>query len=64
MADIRDFVIINMMLETSTTENLGVTNSLELVVPGVWSVGGMMTSGRKTFHMLSRIPYELPLFNV
>jgi hypothetical protein len=37
--DIHDLVIINMMMETSKTESLGATNSIELVIPEVWSFG-------------------------
>jgi len=45
-----------MIVETSTTESLGATNSIEIVIPGMWSIGGMMTDRRKTLPVLSEIP--------
>jgi hypothetical protein len=53
-----------MMMETSKTESLGATKSIELVVPEVWSIGWMMIDRKKTFPVLSEIPYELPLLNL
>jgi hypothetical protein len=41
-----------MMIEMSKTESLGATNSFELVIPGVWNNGRMMTGRRKTFPVL------------
>jgi hypothetical protein len=45
-----------MIMETSKTESLGATNLIELVIPAVWSIGGMMTGRRKTLPVLSEIP--------
>jgi hypothetical protein len=49
-----------MTMETSKTESLGATNSIELVIPGVWSIDGMMTGRRKTLPVLSEIHRDCP----
>jgi len=41
-----------MIMETSKTESLGATNSIELVIPGGWSIGGMMTGRKETLPVL------------
>jgi hypothetical protein len=45
-----------MVMETIKTESLGATNLIELVILGVWSIGGMMTGRRETLPVLSEIP--------
>jgi len=39
LAVVHDFVIINTIMETRKMESLGATNPIELVIPGVWSIG-------------------------
>jgi hypothetical protein len=47
-----------MIMETSKSESLGATNSIELVIPGVWSIGGMMTNRRKNGKVFLLLCYQ------
>lgn len=49
-----------MIMEKSKTESLGATNSIELVIPGGWSIGEMMTGRRKPLPVLSEIHRNCP----